>query len=96
MTFEKTNCLPVTDPRHHAMNISHALRELAELAREDVEKVNDPCGRALFEMTAETLLGLSMGMDLFVAGSEPAMWLPTVGNSRERVAPEETATVIQA
>ena len=96
MIFEKTNCLPVTDSRHYAMNISHALRELAEVAREDVEKVNDPCGRALFEMTAETLLGLSMGMDLFVAGSEPAMRLPNFGSTRERVVPEEAATVIQA
>ena len=73
MVIEQTNNLPETDPRHHAMNISKALKDLAQHAREDVDKVQDPRGRVLYETTAEVLMGLANAHDHFAKGSEAAM-----------------------
>ncbi len=73
MNIEKTNNYPESDARHHALNISHALKELAEHARGDVGKVDDKRGRVLFETTAEVLLGLSTACEHFVEQNEPAM-----------------------
>jgi hypothetical protein len=73
MNIEKTNDLPESDPRHHALNISKALKDLAQHAREDTGKVEDKRGRVLFETTAEVLLGLAQAHDHFAKGAEPAM-----------------------
>ena len=73
MVVEQTNNLPETDPRHHAMNIAKALKDLAQHSREDINKVNDPKGRVLFETTAEVLLGLANAHDHFASGSEASM-----------------------
>lgn len=73
MVIEQTNNLPETDPRHHALNIAKALKDLAEHAREDVQKVQDPRGKVLYETTAEVLLGLANAHDHFAKGSETAM-----------------------
>jgi hypothetical protein len=73
MNIEKTNDLPDSDPRHHAMNISKALKDLAAHAREDTSKVNDDRGPVLFETTAEVLLGLAKAHDDFAAGAEATM-----------------------
>ena len=73
MVIEQTNNLPETDPRHHAMKIAKALKDLAEHAREDVKKVQDPRGKVLYETTAEVLLGLANAHDHFAKGSEASM-----------------------
>ena len=73
MHIEKTNDLPESDPRHHAMNLARALEELAAHARADVQKVIDPAGRALLETTAEVLLGLAAAHEHFANGIEPGM-----------------------
>jgi hypothetical protein len=73
MVVEKTNNLPETDPKHHAMNISMALKDLAQHARQDISKIDDPKGRVLLETTAEVLLGLANAHDHFAKGSEAAM-----------------------
>lgn len=73
MTIEKTNNLPDTDPRHHAMNISAALKDLANHAREDVGKVEEDRGKVLFETAAEVLFGLAKAHDDFSSGAEAAM-----------------------
>src|SRR5438477_10696838 len=65
MNIQKTNNLPESDPRHHALNISRVLKDLAHHAREDVQKVEDRTGRGSFEPTAENLLGLSNAIDDF-------------------------------
>jgi hypothetical protein len=73
MNIEKTNDLPDTDPRHHALNLSKALKDLAQHAREDTRKIEDKRGRVLYETTAEVLLGLAKAHDHFAQGTEDAM-----------------------
>lgn len=50
--------LPESDPNRHTMQVRARLTELAEHLREDVQKVDDPAFKALFETTAEVLTGL--------------------------------------
>lgn len=73
MDIPKNNDLPETDPRHHALNLSGAIKGLADHARQDTKKVDQKSGRVLFEMTAEVLLGLAKGLEDFGKGSEQAM-----------------------
>jgi len=55
-----TKTLPESDPRYHLANIEKILNDLAEHARQDISKVHDsPRAEALFETTAEVLLGLA-------------------------------------
>lgn len=63
---------PESDPRHHTARLKEMLRETARHAREDVEKVNDPKAQALFETSAEVLLGLLAAYEHFESRSEPA------------------------
>ena len=63
---------PETDPRHHTANIKRMLDEAARHAREDVAKVTDPKAQALFERTAEVLVGLRRAYDDFEGKSELA------------------------
>jgi hypothetical protein len=52
------NTYPETDPRHHTQKIQTKLGSLIEHLRADVQKVNEPQARALFETSAEVLKGL--------------------------------------
>ncbi len=58
--------LPDNDPKRHTMQVRARLSELANHLREDVQKVDDPAFKALFETTAEVLTGLEKA----VAGYE--------------------------
>lgn len=49
---------PEEDPRHHATKLKNMLNDTVVHARDDVEKIADPRGQALFETTAEVLIGL--------------------------------------
>src|ERR1044072_3074721 len=46
------------DPRHHTQKMQKALMEIQEHLREDIEKVDDPQLKAMFETSAEVLGGL--------------------------------------
>ena len=46
------------DPRHLTIKIRGMLNDAIEHVREDVGKISDPRGQALFETTAEVLGGL--------------------------------------
>lgn len=61
-----------SDPRHHTARLKEMLRQTAQHAREDVEKVDDPRAKALFETSAEVLLGLIAAYEHFEDRSEPA------------------------
>lgn len=61
-----------TDPRHHIAKLKAMLTEVIEHARQDVNKINDPKGQALFETTAEVLLGLRKAYEDFEQRNEPA------------------------
>jgi hypothetical protein len=60
------------DARVHAQNIKSQLHELIEHLRRDVERVDDPRARALFETSAEVLGGLEKAFSDFESRNEPA------------------------
>ena len=60
------------DPRHHTIKLKGMLRDVVQHAREDVEKVDEPRAKALFETTAEVLTGLVNTYEHFERRSEPA------------------------
>ncbi|HWG21876.1 MAG TPA: hypothetical protein VG225_15200 [Terracidiphilus sp.] len=63
------------DPQHHTAKIREMLTGLADHVRADVDKVSDPKAQALFETTAEVLLGLRKAYEDFDQRSEKA-WKP--------------------
>ena len=60
------------DPRRHTIKLKGMLHEVVQHAREDVDKVDDPRAKALFETTAEVLTGLVNAYEHFERRSEPA------------------------
>ncbi|SRR6266566_3066263 len=63
---------PEDDPRHHVIKLKGMLDDVVQHAREDVDKVDDPRAKALFETTAEVLTGLVNAYEHFERRSEPA------------------------
>jgi len=61
-----------TDPREHAVRIREMLNGVAEHARKDIDKIDDPTAEALFETAAEVLMGLSKAFEHFEGRSEKA------------------------
>jgi hypothetical protein len=66
------NSLPQSDPRRHTMKTRTKLTGLADHLREDVGKVDDARAKALFETTAEVLLGLEKAFADYEEGTEEA------------------------
>jgi hypothetical protein len=60
------------DPRHHTQNVVRMIKELVDHLCEDVEKVDDPQAKALFEVSAEVLEGLQRAFEHFESKSEKA------------------------
>lgn len=60
------------DPRYHTQNVGRMMKELVDHLREDVEKVDDPQAKALFEVSAEVLEGLQRAFAHFETKSEKA------------------------
>jgi len=46
------------DPRHHTQKVTKALQDLKDHLRRDIEKVDEPRLKAMFETSAEVLGGL--------------------------------------
>ena len=63
---------PENDPRHHTMRIRGMLADTIQHVREDVSKVEDPRAQALFETTAEVLIGLTKAYEDYEDRSEEA------------------------
>lgn len=61
-----------SDPRHHTIKIRGMLNETIQHVREDVGKIEDPRGQALFETTAEVLGGLVTSYEHYENRSEEA------------------------
>lgn len=57
---------------HHTAKIRQRLTELVDHLRSDIGKVNDPSAQALFETTAEVLLGLRAAYEHFEQRTETA------------------------
>lgn len=63
---------PESDPRHHTEKIRRRLDDLAKHLREDVKAVSEPRAQALFETTAEVLIGLRTAYEHYEEGKEEA------------------------
>jgi hypothetical protein len=66
------NQYPETDPRHHTAKLKGMLNAVAQHAREDVSKIDEPRAQALFETTAEVLIGLEKAFSDYEQRGEPA------------------------
>ena len=64
--------LSESDPRYHTQNVGRMMEELINHLREDVEKVDDPQAKALFEVSAEVIRGLQRAFQDFETKSEKA------------------------
>ena len=60
------------NPIHHTQKIKARLRQLIEHLREDVGRVTEPKAQALFEASAEVLVGLLKAFDDYEKKSEAA------------------------
>jgi hypothetical protein len=62
-----------SDPTVHARNIQQMLGELVDHLRDDIDRVTEPKAQALFETSAEVLLGLRTAFEHYEKGSEKGM-----------------------
>ena len=60
------------DPRHHTQKMQTRLQEIMNHLREDVEKVDEPQLKAMFETAAEVLGGLKKAFDDYEKKNEAA------------------------
>jgi cytoplasmic iron level regulating protein YaaA (DUF328/UPF0246 family) len=65
-----------SDPLEHTANIKKEFKKLSEHLREDVEKLNDPQAKALFEVSAEVIDGLEKAFEDYERKNETA-WINT-------------------
>ena len=63
-----------SNPLEHTTNIKKEFKKLSEHLREDVEKVNDPQAKALFEVSAEVIDGLEKAFNDYEKKNETA-WI---------------------
>ena len=60
------------DPLYHTQRMREALRDLKDHFREDIEKVDEPQFKAMFETSAEVLEGLEKALSHYEKKNEPA------------------------
>jgi rubrerythrin len=60
------------DPRHHTQKMARRLEDTITHLREDVEKVDEPQLKAMFETSAEVLGGLVKAFRDYEQKNEPA------------------------
>ncbi|MET4258423.1 cytoplasmic iron level regulating protein YaaA (DUF328/UPF0246 family) [Bradyrhizobium sp. S3.12.5] len=60
------------DPRHHTQKMQKALRDIRNHLREDIQKVDEPQLKAMFETSAEVLGGLEKAFKDYERKNEPA------------------------
>jgi hypothetical protein len=60
------------DPHHHVRKVAGRLQELVDHLRSDIEKIDDPRAKAMFETSAEVLSGLKKAFHDYESGNEPA------------------------
>lgn len=63
---------PKTDPRYYTQKIQARLDDLIEDLRQDIQIVDEPKARALFETSAEVLEGLKTAYTHYEQKSEVA------------------------
>ena len=60
------------DPRHHTQNMRHQLTEMIDHLRSDIDKVDEPQLKAMFETSAEVLVGLNKAFSDYEKKNERA------------------------
>ncbi|MBB4566830.1 MULTISPECIES: hypothetical protein [Rhizobium] len=60
------------DPRHHTQKMQARLKETMDHLREDIEKVDEPQLKAMFETAAEVLGGLRKAFSDYEKKNESA------------------------
>lgn len=60
------------DPRHHTRAMRKALQDIKRHLREDIEKVDEPQLKAMFETSAEVLAGLDKAFQDYELKNERA------------------------
>ena len=60
------------DPRHHTQKMQMRLQEMVDHLRGDIEKVDEPQLKAMFETAAEVLLGLRKAFSDYEQKNEAA------------------------
>jgi hypothetical protein len=60
------------DPRNHVKKVAGELQDLIDHLRTDIEKIDDPRCKAMFETSAEVLSGLKKALHDYETKSEPA------------------------
>jgi hypothetical protein len=73
--------LSENDPIHHTQKIKAQMSQLIEHLRGDVGKVTEPKAQALFETSAEVLIGLVRAFDDYEKKNEEA-WRTEPATSR--------------
>lgn len=63
---------PESDPRHHTRMMKQRFSETVTHLRQDIEKVDDPKFKAMFETSTEVLGGLIKAFDDFERQNESA------------------------
>ena len=61
-----------SNPRHHTQKMKQRLQETMDHLREDIEKVDDPKFKAMFETAAEVLGGLKKAFGDYEQKNESA------------------------
>ena len=64
-----------SDPHHHTQKMKQRLQETMDHLREDIEKVDDPKFKAMFETAAEVLGGLKKAFGDYENKNE-SLWRP--------------------
>jgi len=60
------------DPRHHTQKMQKALHDIRNHLREDIQKVDEPQLKAMFETSAEVLGGLEKAFKDYELKNEKA------------------------
>jgi uncharacterized membrane-anchored protein YhcB (DUF1043 family) len=60
------------NPRHHTQKMQRTLQDVVDHLRSDIEKVDEPQLKAMFETAAEVLNGLTKAFRDYEQKNEPA------------------------
>lgn len=60
------------DPRHHTQKMQSLMQEMVDHLREDIEKVDEPQLKAMFETAAEVMGGLKKAFSDYEQKNEAA------------------------
>lgn len=71
MPAKQSSAAELRDPQHHVRKVESQFQALIEHLREDIEKIEEPRAKALFETSAEVLAGLKKAFRDYESKNEP-------------------------